>query len=37
MEDDKEIKVILDEELPTPARLRKLEMTREEYEEQRGE
>lgn len=33
----KEIKKILDEELPTPAKLKKLEMTREDYEKSRKE
>jgi len=35
--DDKEIRKILDEELPTPSRLKKLGKTREEYEDSREE
>lgn len=36
-ERDKEIRRILDEELPTPSKLKKMEMTREEYETERKE
>lgn len=35
--DDKEIRKILDDELPTPTKLKKLNMTRDEYEKQREE